>query len=62
MTYLKIIQYVYLAFGLFFFFDAYSKYSNGENPYLSLIIGVVAIGMFFFRRNFQNKQQNRNNK
>jgi hypothetical protein len=59
MTYLKIIQYVYLAFGVFFLYDAFMKYSAGENPFLSIAIGVVAIAMFFFRKHFHNKQQNR---
>jgi DMSO reductase anchor subunit len=59
MTYLKIIQYLYLSFGVFFLYDAYTKYSNNENPYLSLIIAVVAIAMFFFRKHFYNKQKNR---
>jgi hypothetical protein len=59
MTYLKIIQYLYLSFGVFFFYDAYAKYANNENPYLSLIIAVVAVAMFFFRRHLFNKQQNR---
>ncbi len=62
MTYLKFIQYIYLIFAGFFFYDAYKKYSE-DKPFndilLSIIIAVVAIGMFFFRRHFQNKYQNR---
>ncbi|MFD2891956.1 hypothetical protein ACFS5J_08035 [Flavobacterium chuncheonense] len=60
MTYMKIIQYVYIVFALFFFYDAYSKKQHGENPWLSVIIAIVALGMFFFRRHFYNKHQNRN--
>lgn len=56
MTYLKIIQYIYLFFGLFFIYDAYAKYANDENPFLSIAIAVVAIGMFFFRKHMYNKQ------
>lgn len=59
MTYLKIIQYVYLVFAAFFLYDAFDKYQNGKKYWLSIIIAVVAIGMFFFRRHFQNKYQNR---
>lgn len=59
MTYLKIIQYLYLLFGVFFIYDAYKKYTNNENPYLSLIIAAVAIAMFFFRKHFYNKQKNK---
>lgn len=58
MTYLKIIQYVYLVFGIFFIYDAYVKYNAGEDYIISIAIAVVAIGMFFFRRHFYNKQQN----
>ncbi|MCK6606780.1 hypothetical protein B0I03_10699 [Flavobacterium aquaticum] len=62
MTYLKFIQYIYLIFAAFFLYDAFKKYSEGK-PFndilLSIIIAVVAVGMFFFRRHFQNKYQNR---
>jgi len=61
MTYLKIIQYVYLAFGLIFLYKAYEEYSSDRNPYMFLAIGIVAIAMFFFRRHFHNKQINRKN-
>lgn len=62
MTYLKFIQYIYLIFAGFFFYDAFQKYSEGRTSndvLLSIIIAIVAIGMFFFRRHFQNKFQNR---
>ena len=64
MTYLKIIQYVYLAFGLIFLYKAYEeyRYSSERNSFMFLAIGVVAIAMFFFRRHFHNKQINRKNK
>ncbi|BCY27499.1 hypothetical protein KK2020170_03670 [Flavobacterium okayamense] len=58
MTYLKIVQYMYLVFAGFFIYDAYTKALNGENYWLSVIIALVAIGMFFFRRHFYNKHQN----
>lgn len=62
MTYLKFIQYICLIFAGFFFYDAFKKYSEGRpfnDVLLSIIIAIVAIGMFFFRRHFQNKFQNR---
>ena len=59
MNYLKYIQYIYLIFGAFFFYDAATKFKNNESFGLSLIIGIVAIGMFFFRRHFYNKYQNK---
>ncbi len=62
MTLLKISQYIYIVFALFFLYDAYMKYTTGENYNLSLIIAAVAIGMFFFRRHFYKKYQNRGQK
>lgn len=57
MTYLKIVQYIYLIFAGFFIFDAYTRYVEGRDFWLSVIIALVAIGMFFFRRHFYNKHQ-----
>lgn len=60
MTYLKFIQYVYLAFAAFFVFDAFKKYEEGKatnDILLSLVIALVAVGMYFFRRHFHNKYQ-----
>lgn len=63
MNYLKYTQYVYLVFAGFFIFDGISKW-NQENatPILSLIIAGVAIFMFFFRRKFAKKFDDRNKK
>ena len=58
MTYLKIVQYMYLVFAGFFIYDAFTKRLNDEDYWLSVIIALVAIGMFFFRRHFYNKHQN----
>jgi len=62
MKYLKLIQYAYLVCGFLFLYKAYEEYTNEKNPILYLAFGAAAIGMFFFRRNFHNKYQNRNNK
>ncbi len=59
MKYLKIVQYFYIAFAAFFAFDAYTKYTNKESYILSIIIAAVSLGMFFFRRHFYNKYQNK---
>ncbi|CAM4050960.1 MULTISPECIES: hypothetical protein [Flavobacterium] len=58
MNYLKFIQYFYLLFGVFFFYEAFRRYQNNESYLMSIVIAVVAIGMFFFRRHFYNKQKN----
>ncbi|MFD2908273.1 hypothetical protein ACFSX9_05950 [Flavobacterium ardleyense] len=59
MTYLKLIQYMYLIFAAFFFYNAAVQFTENESYWLSLLIGAVAIGMFFFRRHFYNKYQNK---
>lgn len=60
MTFYKIFYFIYLIFAGFFFYNAYMKIQEGESPWLSIIIALVAIGMFFFRRYFYNKYQNNN--
>ena len=57
MNYLKFVQYFYLAFAAFFAYDAFAKYTNKESYVLSIIIALVSLGMFFFRRHFHNKYQ-----
>ncbi len=56
MKYTKFFQYVYLVFGALFLYDAISKYAaNGHIAYPSLLLGILAIFMFFFRRKFAKK-------
>jgi hypothetical protein len=59
MNYLRLVQYFYLAFAAFFAYDAFAKFTNKESYLLSIIIAAVSLGMFFFRRHFYNKYQNR---
>lgn len=59
MAYLKIIQYVYLAFSVFFIYNAFVQYKAGESYWLSIFIALMALGMFFFRRHYYNKNQKR---
>lgn len=60
MRYTKFFQYVYLVFGALFLYDAISKYTtNGEIAYPSLLLGATAIFMFFFRRKFAKKFDNK---
>ena len=61
MNYLKYTQYVYLVFGIYFIYDGIMKWNNPDKPWLSFIIAGLAIFMFFFRRNFAKKFENRNN-
>lgn len=59
MNYLKYTQYIYLAFCGFFIFDAVSKHNAGESAWISLFIAAVSLFMFFFRRKFAKKFENR---
>ncbi|MEC5164983.1 putative membrane protein [Flavobacterium sp. PL11] len=65
MNYLKFTQYVYLVFGAYFVYDGITKLNNpalGGSPWLSFIIAAVAVFMFFFRRKFAKKFEDRNKK
>jgi len=63
MNLLKYTQYAYLVAGILFLIDGAMKLNSGDsNAYIILGLGVVAIGMFFFRRKFAKKfDQNNNN-
>ena len=60
MGILKYTQYVYLIAAGFFIYDAIEKMNDGaENYWLSFLIAALAIFMFFFRRKFAKKFDNR---
>jgi positive regulator of sigma E activity len=63
MNYLKYTQYVYILFAVFFIYDGIMKLNEGnDNSTLSFIIAGLAIFMFFFRRKFSKKFDDRNKK
>lgn len=63
MSYLKYTPYFYLVFAIFFIYDAIEKWNDvNETPYLSLFIAALGVFMFFFRRRFAKKIQDRNHK
>jgi uncharacterized membrane protein len=63
MNYLKFTQYAYLIAGLIFAYDAFTKYQEEDGNYiLSVVFAVIGIFMFFFRRNFAKKFEQRNKK
>ena len=62
MNYLKYTPYVYLVFGAYFIYEGCVKLKNPEFPFLSFIIGGVAIFMFFFRKKYAEKFDERNKK
>lgn len=62
MNYLKFTQYIYLIAGFVFIGIALNDWRNGQDPVVFFAFGVVAILMFFFRRRFAKKFEERNKK
>ncbi|WPO80489.1 hypothetical protein [Flavobacterium sp. KACC 22761] len=63
MGYLKYTQYVYIAFAVYFIYDGVTKLNEGNESYaLSFVIAGMAVFMFFFRRKFVKKFDDRNKK
>jgi hypothetical protein len=63
MGYLKYTQFIYIAFALFFAYDGIMKLNEGDESYpFYFVIAGMAVFMFFFRRRFLNKYDNRNKK
>jgi hypothetical protein len=63
MNYLKFTPYIYLAAAVFFGYLGVTKISDPEGGYqLDLFIAAICIFMFFFRRRFAKKFEERNRK
>jgi hypothetical protein len=62
MKLLGFFQYVYLVFAALFLYDAYSEWTNdnGSRALMSLLLGALAIFIFFFRKRFKNKFKDQN--
>ena len=56
----KIFQYAYLVFAALFLYDGIMKWNHdNSSSYVSLGLAALAIFMFFFRRKFNKKLQNK---
>jgi len=64
MNYLKFTQYAYLLASILFAIDAFTNYKAGDTnkAILSGVFTLAGIFMFFFRRKFSRKFQERNTK
>lgn len=60
MKLLQFLQYAYLIFAALFIYDAISKWSvNRNGAYMSLFFAAIAIFMFFFRKKYRKRFQER---
>ncbi|MBC3845222.1 hypothetical protein H8K90_02415 [Winogradskyella echinorum] len=63
MKLLKFFQYAYIIFAALFLWDAITNWSVDRNrAYMSLLFTALAIFMFFFRKRFRKKIEDRNQK
>ena len=60
MKVLQFFQYVYLFFAVFFIYEAISRWGEGNQAYISLLLAALSIFMFFFRRKYRKKFEDRN--
>ncbi|MFC4723351.1 hypothetical protein ACFO5O_13530 [Geojedonia litorea] len=61
MKLLKIFQYAYIIFAVLFLWDALANWSSDRSrSYMSLLFVALAIFMFFFRKKFRKKIEDRN--
>ncbi|RLD28460.1 MAG: hypothetical protein DRI75_06660 [Bacteroidetes bacterium] len=60
MKLLQFLQYAYLIFAVLFLYDAIIKWNTDRNgSYISLFFVAVAVFMFFFRKKFRKRFQDR---
>lgn len=60
MRFSKFFEFAYLAVAAFFTFEAVQTWNlDRGRSYLFLFFVAIAIFMFFFRRHFRKKYQNR---
>jgi len=63
MKILQFFQYVYLFFAVIFIYDGIKNLDeDGNRAIISFVFAALAIFMYFFRKKFRNKFDNKNNK
>lgn len=59
---LKIFQYAYIIFAVLFAWDAITNWSvDRSRSYISILFAALAVFMFFFRKRFRKKFEDRRN-
>jgi uncharacterized membrane protein len=59
----KLFEYFYLIIAVFFSYEVFVNWGeNRDRAYLFLFFVAMAIFMFFFRRRFRKKMEDRNDK
>lgn len=57
----KIFEYGYLIIAIVFFVETVLKWNDDrERAYLLLFFGVLAVGLYFFRKRFRKRIADRN--
>ncbi|PKQ43871.1 hypothetical protein [Confluentibacter citreus] len=59
MQFTKFFQYAYLVFAGLFLYDAIINWGHNKS-YVSLALAGLAVFIFFFRRRFNKKYDNKN--
>ncbi|MGJ5642516.1 hypothetical protein [Formosa sp. S-31] len=63
MKMFKIFQYAYVVFAVLFIYDGVTKWPvNRNGAYISFALAGLAVFMFFFRKRFSKKFENRDPK
>lgn len=63
MKIFKFFQYAYLFFAALFMYVAVQKYMESEViDYISLLLAATAVFMFFFRKRFNKRFEDRDRK
>lgn len=61
MAFLKFFQYAYLVIAALFLYEAVISWNTDRNrSYMSLFFVVLALFLFFFRRKFRKRFEDRN--
>lgn len=60
MKFIKFFQYAYLFFAVLFLYDTFTNWNvNRSRAYISLLLGATAVFMYFFKKRFNKKFENK---